>query len=71
MPPLFEDLKNIKIKTLLISGELDEKFSTISLNMSRLIPVSENVIIKGSGHNTHLEKPWEFVNKVNNFLKQF
>ena len=71
MPPLFENLKEIKIKTLLISGELDEKFSTISLNMSRLLPSSENVIIKGTGHNTHLENPEEFVNAVNNFLKQF
>ena len=71
MPPLFESLKNIKIKTLLISGELDEKFSTISLNMSKLLPFSQNVIIKGVGHNTHLEKPEEFVNTVNNFLKQF
>jgi 2-succinyl-6-hydroxy-2,4-cyclohexadiene-1-carboxylate synthase len=71
MPPLFEDLKNIKIKTLLISGELDEKFSSISLHMSKLLPLSENVIIRGAGHNTHLEKPEEFVNSVNNFLKQF
>lgn len=71
MPPLFENLKDIKVKTLLISGELDEKFSTISLNMSKLLPFSQNVIIKGGGHNTHLEKPEEFVIMVNNFLKQF
>ena len=71
MPPLFENLKDIKVKTLLISGELDEKFSTISLNMAKLLPLSQNVIIKDAGHNTHLEKPEEFVIIVNNFLKQF
>lgn len=71
MPPLFESLKNIKIKTLLISGELDKKFSTINLNMSKLLPSSETFIIKGAGHNIHLEKPEEYVNTVNNFLKQF
>lgn len=71
MLPLFENLKNIRTKTLLISGELDKKFSTISLSMSKLLPLSENIIIKGAGHNTHLEKPKEFLNVVNNFLKQF
>ena len=71
MPPLFENLKDIRTKTLLISGELDEKFSTISLNMSKLLPFSQNVIITGAGHNTHLEKPQEFTIAVNNFLKQF
>jgi len=71
MPPLYENLKDIRIKTLLISGELDEKFNTISLNMSKLLPLSENVVIGDAGHNTHLEKPEEFVNIVNNFLKQF
>lgn len=71
MPPLFENLKNIRIKTLLISGELDEKFTNIDLHMSRLIQSSEIVIVKGAGHNTHLEKEEEFVKVVNNFLKQF
>ena len=71
MPPLFGNLKNIRIKTLLISGELDEKFTNINLHMSRLIQSSEFVIIKGAGHNTHIEKEEEFVKEVNNFLNQF
>jgi 2-succinyl-6-hydroxy-2,4-cyclohexadiene-1-carboxylate synthase len=71
MPALFDKLNNIKIKTLLISGELDEKFSNINSHMSRLIQSSGLIVIKGAGHNTHLEKQQEFVKAVNNFLKQF
>jgi 2-succinyl-6-hydroxy-2,4-cyclohexadiene-1-carboxylate synthase len=71
MPPLFENLKNIKIKTLLISGELDEKFRNINLHMSQLLQSSKFIIVKGAGHNAHLEKEEEYVNEVNNFLNQF
>ena len=71
MPPLFENLKNINIKTLLISGELDEKFRNINFHMSRLLNSSKFIVIKGAGHNSHLEKEKEFIKVVNNFLNQF
>ncbi len=71
MPPLFDKLENINIKTLLISGELDKKFTTINNNMLKFFPFAENHIIKGAGHNTHLEKPDDFTTVVNNFLKKF
>ena len=71
MPPLFEKLKDVRTKTLLISGELDEKFTAINSNLAKLFPSSEHKIIIGAGHNTHLEKPDEFIKVVNNFLKEF
>lgn len=71
MPPLFKNLNDIKTRTLLISGELDAKFTNINLHMLQLLKSSEFIVIEGSGHNTHLEKPGEFINSVNNFLKQF
>ena len=71
MPPLFENLKNIKIRTLLISGELDEKFRNINLHMSRLIQSSKVIVVKEAGHNTHLEREEEYIKEVNNFLNQF
>jgi 2-succinyl-6-hydroxy-2,4-cyclohexadiene-1-carboxylate synthase len=71
MPSLFDNLKNININTLLISGELDEKFRNINLHMSQLLQSSEYIVIKGAGHNTHLEKEEEYIKEVNNFLNQF
>jgi 2-succinyl-6-hydroxy-2,4-cyclohexadiene-1-carboxylate synthase len=71
MPALFDNLKYIITKTLLISGEMDQKFSNINLHMSQLIKSSEFIEIREAGHNTHLEKEEEFVKVINNFLKQF
>jgi 2-succinyl-6-hydroxy-2,4-cyclohexadiene-1-carboxylate synthase len=71
MPHYFDELKNLKFKTLLISGNLDEKFSLINKQMADLLPSAEHVIIKNAGHNTHLETPDSFINIVNKFLDKF
>jgi len=69
MPSLWNNLQNIKQKTLLLSGEFDSKFSDINTKMSKYLPNCQHKIIKNAGHNTHLEKPEEFTILVNNFLK--
>lgn len=71
MPPLFDKLCQIETRTLLFSGELDEKFMAINSSMRKKIRNSEHKVIKSAGHNTHLENPAEFIYEVNNFLKQF
>lgn len=71
MEPLFDQVKNIPAKTLLISGELDEKFSTINSQIVNNFQAAYHVIIKNAGHNTHLEQPSLYLDAVNNFLKQF
>ena len=68
MNPLFDHLKNINCKTLLITGELDEKFTNISRETMKLFPDAEHKTINNSGHNTHLEESQEFVNIVDKFL---
>ena len=69
MLPLFDQLKNIGCKTLLITGELDEKFTNINNEVVSLFPNAEHKIVKNAGHNTHLEEPEKFVDTVNRFLK--
>lgn len=64
----WENLENIKCPVLLISGELDEKFFLLNRRMKKLIPNCEHEIVKDTGHNTHLEKPNEFVNLIRKFL---
>jgi 2-succinyl-6-hydroxy-2,4-cyclohexadiene-1-carboxylate synthase len=68
MPSIFNQLKDIKCKTLLITGELDTKFTNINKEIVKLIPKAEHKIIKNAGHNTHLEEPKTFINTLNNFL---
>jgi 2-succinyl-6-hydroxy-2,4-cyclohexadiene-1-carboxylate synthase len=68
MENYFLDLDNIKVKTMLIAGELDEKFAGINIKANSLLPDSELVIVKQSGHNVHFEKPKEFLKFLNRFL---
>jgi len=68
MKPLYNNLKDIPVKTLLISGELDTKFTDINAEMVKLFPNAEHRIIKNAGHNTHLEEPHRFITEINNFL---
>ncbi len=68
MIPLYDQLKKIKSKTLLITGDLDDKFNLINNYMASLFLSAKHVTLKNSGHNTHLETPNSFIKTVNNFL---
>jgi len=70
MPSFHNKLKNINIPALIISGELDNKYSCICEEMSKNIPLSRHVSIKSAGHNTHLEQPEQFISAVNTFLSE-
>jgi len=69
MENLWNELSRIKIPTLLLSGVLDTKYTTIQQDMVKLLPNSSHKIIEDAGHNLHLEKPEVFVNLVREFLK--
>jgi 2-succinyl-6-hydroxy-2,4-cyclohexadiene-1-carboxylate synthase len=68
MNPLYNNIKDIKLKTLLITGELDSKFTNINTEMVNLFNNAEHRIIKNAGHNTHLEEPQKFIDAINKFL---
>lgn len=69
MQPLYNRLQFFNFPVLLISGEKDTKYCEINSEMNNLFPLSEHVIVKGAGHNIHLELPSEFVILVNRFLR--
>ena len=71
MPPLINDIKTIVPKTLLISGELDLKFTGINAELVKLFPDAVHKIIKNAGHNVHLEQPSLYINVINDFLAKF
>jgi 2-succinyl-6-hydroxy-2,4-cyclohexadiene-1-carboxylate synthase len=69
--PLYDSLKNISIKTLLFSGELDKKYTEINSKLSKDLLNAQHLIIKNAGHNTHLENPADFTSELNKFLSGF
>jgi pimeloyl-ACP methyl ester carboxylesterase len=67
---LREALPSIRIPTLLIHGDADER-STLSVaeDLHRRIPNSRLVVLPGLGHECALEDPARFNVEVRNFLK--
>ncbi|CAM3122309.1 2-succinyl-6-hydroxy-2,4-cyclohexadiene-1-carboxylate synthase [Leuconostoc rapi] len=59
-------LPQLQIPTVLIAGELDEKFKRIADDMAALAPCAQVNIIKHAGHNTHLEQPKQFIEVIKN-----
>lgn len=70
-PYLGDKLSALDFPVLLISGELDSKFTQINSEMVTQFPKTELKIIHNAGHNTHLEEPEKFIKTINNFLHKF
>jgi 2-succinyl-6-hydroxy-2,4-cyclohexadiene-1-carboxylate synthase len=66
-PSLWDALNDLKIPTLLICGELDEKFVAVNHGMANIIPRAKLVIVGGTGHNIHFENPEGFASVLVNF----
>ncbi len=71
MPPVHDKLKKIPLKILLITGDLDSKFTGINARLTKRFFKAKHKIVKNSGHNTHLEEPKRFIEIVTNYLGQF
>lgn len=70
MPPLHDKLKKIPVKVLLITGDLDTKFTGINSRMAKKFFKAKHKIVKNAGHNTHLEEPKRFIEIITNYLGQ-
>ncbi len=70
MPHYLENLFEHNFPVLLINGELDDKYNQINEKAVKLLKQGEHKIVQGAGHNTHLEKPTDFINFVNSFLNK-
>jgi 2-succinyl-6-hydroxy-2,4-cyclohexadiene-1-carboxylate synthase len=65
---LWADLHNIKVPFLLISGSLDSKYCDTSCKMAEVLPNCRHEVINDAGHNTHFERPEEFLAQISGFL---
>jgi 2-succinyl-6-hydroxy-2,4-cyclohexadiene-1-carboxylate synthase len=71
MPPVHDKLKKIPLKVLLITGDLDSKFTGINARLAKRFFKAKHKIVRNSGHNTHLEESKRFIEIVLNYLGQF
>ncbi len=58
----WDELAALQCPVLLITGELDSKFTEINKKMRIRLPDAVHEIVLAAGHNTHLEEPQYFVN---------
>jgi 2-succinyl-6-hydroxy-2,4-cyclohexadiene-1-carboxylate synthase len=65
--PLWDELDQLTLPVLLVSGALDHKYRQINAEMQALLPQSRSIVISDAGHNSHWEQPQEFVNALVEF----
>ncbi|WP_409251751.1 2-succinyl-6-hydroxy-2,4-cyclohexadiene-1-carboxylate synthase [Bacillus sp. SCS-153A] len=68
-PSYWEALRNLPIKMLFITGELDSKFCRIAKEMENGAQNACIEEIEGAGHALHVEEPEKFGTIVREFLK--
>lgn len=68
-PSLWDQLFTITAPTLLLAGELDQKFKVIANQMATYLPHATVTIVPEAGHTIHLEHPQAFQEHVLTFLQ--
>ncbi|NKE08011.1 2-succinyl-6-hydroxy-2,4-cyclohexadiene-1-carboxylate synthase [Mesobacillus selenatarsenatis] len=67
-PSWWDKLEVFGFETLLITGELDEKFCRIATDMASRLPNPTHLTINGCGHAIHVEEREKFGTIVSEFL---
>jgi len=68
MTSYWEKLHLLDFPVLLITGNLDERYTNISKKMLGKIIKAQHQTVMNCGHNVHLEKPELFIKLINDFL---
>jgi len=68
MHPMWESLPKLLTPALLISGDLDVKFTDIARRMEHALPCGRHVIIPNAGHAAHIENPNKVIEHIKDFL---
>ena len=68
MEPLWEQISNLSMPVVLITGLLDTKFTEINKKMASLIPDCKHIVSDDAGHTVHFEKPDMYHQVVKDFI---
>jgi 2-succinyl-6-hydroxy-2,4-cyclohexadiene-1-carboxylate synthase len=66
--PLWNDLADLAMPTLLLTGELDPKYPDVTARSAERIPDARRILIPDAGHNVHAERPAAYRQAVKDFL---
>ncbi len=69
-PNYWERLRELKLPTLSIAGERDEKYRAIAKRVEHELHVSQCKIIPECGHIVHREQPQALVSAIEGFVEQ-
>lgn len=69
-PSLWRSLPAVNVPTLLLCGDLDEKYVRIGEQIAAAMSNSELAVFGNAGHNIHFERPSEFSAVVSSFLER-
>lgn len=69
-PSLWKEWPGLKMSTLAVVGEEDEKFIEISHRMATLSPTVQTVNVTGAGHNVHTEVKNLYLEILLHFLEK-
>lgn len=64
----WDRLDGIECPTLVLTGALDDKYTTITETTAARIDPARHVVIPDAGHNVHAEWPSAFLNALRRFL---
>lgn len=70
-PSLWEQLSEVTVPTLVISGELDAKYDRITEQTADRLPTKRRVLVSKAGHNVHAERPQAYLAHLGRFLEAF
>lgn len=64
---LWDQLHQITVPTILVTGSMDNKFKEIAKKMATKLPTVRHTEISDSGHTAHLEKPEQFLELLDDY----
>lgn len=67
-PDLWGQLEQLSCPTLLLAGELDQKYSSLAQQMAERLPRAKVALAPKAGHNLHLEAPGWYIQQLSTFL---
>ena len=65
---LWDRLSEIECPILVLTGALDDKYTTITKETAARIEGARRVVIPEAGHNAHAERPAAFLDALRRFL---
>lgn len=66
--PLWSRLTEVDVPVLVVTGDLDTKFTALGERLTAALPAADHVRVPGSGHTVHLEAPEAFISALENWL---